>query len=155
MGEAARTARWIRKDLAERLRRSNVGKLFGFELTAASPGTAVLRMRVRRSHRQVHGVVHGGILASLSDTAAGMATYTVVPRGARLATVEMKINYLEAVKRGDLLAEARVLRHGRNIAVAECEVHDGRRLVAKALLTFSISSGRRRRLPGTPTPGPG
>jgi uncharacterized protein (TIGR00369 family) len=152
VAEAVGTAGWIRKDLAGRLRRSNVGKLFGFELTAAAPGSAVLRMRVRRSHRQVHGVVHGGILASLSDTAAGMAAYTVLPRGARLATVEMKINYLEPVERGDLLAEARVLRRGRNLAVAECEVHDGRRLVAKALLTFSILSGKRRGLPGRPPP---
>jgi uncharacterized protein (TIGR00369 family) len=153
MAKAAGTAGWIWKDLAGRLQRSNVGRLFGFELAAASPGSAVLRMRVRRSHRQVHGVVHGGILASLSDTTAGMAVYTVLPRDARLATVEMKINYLEPVERGHLLAEARVLRRGRNLAVAECEVHDGRRLVAKALLTFSISSGKRRRLRESSAPG--
>jgi uncharacterized protein (TIGR00369 family) len=143
MGKAAGKAGWMQADLKERLRRSNVGKLFGFELEAATPGRAVLRMRVRRGHRQVHGVVHGGILASLADTAGGMAAYTVVPRGTRLATVEMKINYLEAVQRGDLLAEARVLRRGRNLAVAECEVRNGDRgLVAKALLTFSIAPGK-------------
>jgi acyl-CoA thioesterase len=143
MRKAAGKAGWIQADLAKRLRRSNVGKLFGFELEAATPGHAVLRMRVRRRHRQVHGVVHGGILASLADTAAGMATYTVVPRRTRLATVEMNINYLEAVERGDLLAEARVLRRGRYLAVAECEVRDGDRgLVAKALLTFSVASGK-------------
>jgi len=47
-----------------------------------------------------------------------------------------------------LVAEAHVLRHGRNLAVVECDVHDGRRMVAKALLTFSIAP-RKLRVPRT------
>ena len=132
-------ARLAQHELKQRLRESNAGTLFGFELEAAEAGRAVLRMRVRPRHKQVHGVVHGGILAALADTAGGLATYMVVPRGTRLATLEMKINYLEAVDRGTIVAEARVLRRGKNFAVVECEVLDaGRRLVAKALMTFSI-----------------
>jgi uncharacterized protein (TIGR00369 family) len=49
----------------------------------------------------------------------------------------MKINYLEAVERGTLEADARVVRSGKHIAVVDCDVRDeNRRLVAKALMTF-------------------
>jgi acyl-CoA thioesterase len=134
-------ARRAEQELTRGLRQSNAGKLFGFELEAAEPGRAVLRMRVTSKHKQVHGVVHGGVLAALADTAGGLATYMVVPPGTRLATVEMKINYLEPVDRGTIVAQARVLRRGRNFAVVDCDVLDSAgRLAAKALLTYSIGA---------------
>jgi uncharacterized protein (TIGR00369 family) len=87
-------------------------------------------------------VVHGGILAALADTAAAIAAYTTVPKGVALATIELKINYLEAVPGGRIRAEARVLRTGRNFVVAECEIFDTKGLLAaKALLTFGAASG--------------
>ena len=132
-------ARMPEQELARRLRKSNAGRLFGFELKAAEFGRATLRMRVGPRHIQVHGVVHGGIIAALADTAGGMASYTVVPRGTRIATIEMKINFLEAVDHGTVVAEARVIRHGRNFIVVDCDLHDsGHRLVAKALMTFGM-----------------
>ena len=117
-------------------------KLLGFELEAVDRGHAVMRMNARPRHRQVHGVVHGGILAALADTASGIAAYTTVPDGTAIATVELKINYLEAVTGGRVRAEARVLRTGRNFVVVECEVFDQEeKLAAKALLTFGAASG--------------
>jgi uncharacterized protein (TIGR00369 family) len=127
------------RELARRLRESNAARLFGLELEAAEPGRAVVSMQVRPRHKQVHGVVHGGILAALADTAGGLATYLALPRGTRLATIEMKINYLEPVDKGAVVGEARVLRKGKNFAVVECDVrHGAGRLAAKALMTFSI-----------------
>jgi acyl-CoA thioesterase len=137
-------ARKAEHELARRLRRSNAGRLFGFELEAAEPGRVVLRMDVRAKHRQVHGVVHGGIIAAMADTAGGLACYLLLPRGARVATIEMKINFLEPVDKGTIFAEARILRKGRTTAVAECDVRDETQLlVAKALLTFSLLSSSR------------
>jgi uncharacterized protein (TIGR00369 family) len=137
----SKLARMAESEFARRLRESNSGRLFGFQLEVAEPGRAVVLLRVRSKHRQVHGVVHGGILAALADTAAGVACYMLLPRGTHLATIEMKINYLEPVEKGTILAEARVLRKGRTTAVAECDVRDTTGLlVAKALLTFSIGS---------------
>jgi acyl-CoA thioesterase len=128
------------QELARRLRATRPARLFGFTLEGAEPGRAVLRMPVKRQHMQVHGVMHGGFLAALADTAGALGIYLVVPRGTRLATIEMKINYLEPVERGVLTAEGRLLRRGRNFAVSECDIHnDERRLVAKALITYSIS----------------
>ena len=87
-------------------------------------------------------MVHGGILAALADTAGAMAAHTDVPQRAPLATIELKINYLEPVPGGRVRAEARVLRAGRNFVVAECEIFDAKgKLVAKALLTFGAAGG--------------
>lgn len=131
------------RELARRLQATRPARLFGFTLEGAAPGRAVLRMKVQPRHIQVHGVMHGGFLAALADTAGALGIYLVVPRGTRLATIEMKINYLEPVERGVLLAEGRLLRRGRNFAVSECDIrNEDRRLVAKALITYSISKSR-------------
>jgi uncharacterized protein (TIGR00369 family) len=126
------------EELRERLEQSNTAKQFGFTLHLAERGHVVLEMRVDKRHKQVHGVVHGGVLAALADTAGGLATYMACPRGTRVATVEMKINYLEAVGEGTVRADARVVRVGAHIAVVDCDVRDDRRLVGKALMTFFV-----------------
>jgi uncharacterized protein (TIGR00369 family) len=134
------------KELRERLRNTNTAKQFGFELAEASPGRAILHMRVDERHKQLHGVVHGGVLAALADTAGGLASYMSMPRGTRIATIEMKINYLEGVEAGTVEADARVVRIGKHIAVVDCDVRDGnRRLVGKALMTFFVGPFRKNR----------
>lgn len=135
------------EELRERLETSHTARQFGFVLDRAEPGRVVLQMRVSERHKQVHGVVHGGVIAALADTAGGLATYMACPRGRRVATVEMKINYLEAVERGVLHADARVVRIGAHIAVVDCDVRDSDcRLVGKALMTFFVGPiGRGRK----------
>jgi uncharacterized protein (TIGR00369 family) len=125
-----------------RLKESRAMELMGFALEDVGPGRAVLRLDVRPRHKQLHGVVHGGILAAMADTAAAIASYTVLPKGTTLATVELSINFLEPVPEGRVKADARVLRVGRNFVIAECEIRiqDGS-LAAKALLTFGAAVG--------------
>lgn len=134
------------EELRARLKASNTAKQFGFKVEKAGYGRVVLCMRVGNPHRQLHGVVHGGVMAALVDTAGGMATYMALPRGARSATIELKINYLESVEDGVVAADARVVRMGRHIAVVDCDVHDQHgRLVAKALMTFFVGPFRENR----------
>lgn len=134
------------EELRRRLRENNTANQFGFALIVAKRGRVVLKMRVNKSHLQVHGVVHGGVLAALADTAGGLATYMACPPGTRVATIEMKINYLEAVEGGSVTAEAMVVRIGRHVAVVDCDVTDDkRRLVGKALMTFFVGPFRKNR----------
>jgi uncharacterized protein (TIGR00369 family) len=124
------------------LKGSRAIALLGFNLESAEPGRAVLRLKALPHHKQLNGVVHGGILAALADTAAAIAAYTTVPKGTALATIELKINYLEAIPGGRIRADARVLRTGRNFVVTECEIFDKKgALAAKALLTFGAAGG--------------
>ena len=114
----------------------------GLELESLEQGHVVFSMKVKERHKQMHGVVHGGVLATLADTVAAIAAYTTVPKGTQIATVELKINYLEAVADGRIKAEARVLRAGRNFVVVECELfHEREAMAAKALMTFGAARG--------------
>ena len=127
------------QELRRRLQQNSTSRQMGFVLTKATRGRVQLRMKVDASHLQVHGVVHGGVLAALADTAGGLASYMACRPGTRVATVEMKINYLEGVERGTLTADAEVVRIGRHLAVVDCDVTDHtKRLVAKALMTFFV-----------------
>jgi uncharacterized protein (TIGR00369 family) len=125
-----------------RVKLSKFSALMGFEVVKLYPGGAILQVVTEDHHRQVHNVMHGGVIAALADTAAAIAAYTVVPRGSEVVTIELKINYLLPVAAGKLKAEGRVLRAGRNFIVVECEVtkQDGA-LAAKALMTFGAAPG--------------
>ena len=125
-----------------RMKESQSSELLGFEVESVQDGRAIFRLDVRPTHKQVHGVVHGGILAALADTTAAIAAYTVISRGVEIATLELKINYLEPVPGGRVKADARVLRRGRNFIVTECEIfNENGSMAAKALLTFSALKG--------------
>jgi acyl-CoA thioesterase len=128
----------MKRELSRRLKQTGVLKFLGGRLVAGEWGRAAVRIRVERRMLQVHRVVHGGVMATLADTAGGMATYMAVPAGTRVATVEMKINFLEPVEKGTMTADARVIRLGRNFAVVDCDVEDSEgNLVGKALMTFA------------------
>jgi len=124
------------------LNESRAIAMLGFELESAARGHAILRLDAHARHKQLNNVVHGGILAALADTSGAIAAYTTVPKGVALATIELKINFLEGVPGGRIRAQARVLRTGRNFVVTECEIFDRKgRLAAKALLTFGAAGG--------------
>jgi uncharacterized protein (TIGR00369 family) len=115
----------------------------GLELEVVERGRVVFGMRVKPRHKQMHGVVHGGVLATVADTVGAIAAYTTLAKDAHIATVELKINYLEAVPGGRIRVEGRVLRTGRNFVVSECEIwNEGGGLAAKALMTFGAAGGK-------------
>jgi uncharacterized protein (TIGR00369 family) len=131
------------QQVQERLDHSHATRDLGFEVVKVDRGRATFHMKVAERHRQVHGVVHGGILATLADTVAAVAAYSALPRGTAIATIEMNINFLEAIPSGLVRAEARVLRVGRNFVVTECELwNEEGLLAAKSLLTFGAVTDR-------------
>jgi uncharacterized protein (TIGR00369 family) len=136
-------ARQMKEAVRKRMQASGATRLMGFSLEVLEKGRAVMRMDVQARHKQIHGVVHGGVLATLADTTAALAAYSVLRRGRELATIELKINYMLPIADGHAIAEGRVLRAGRNFIVTECEIRTRKgELAAKALLTFGAASGR-------------
>src|SRR5713101_5603580 len=137
-----KNAKKYKEALRRRMNQSGATAILGLSPEKLEKGRAVFSMRVKPRHKQLHGVVHGGVLATVADTVAAIAAFTTVPKGTQIATVELKINYLEPVPGGRITADARVLRTGRNFVVAECEIlnEDGS-LAAKALLTFGAAGG--------------
>jgi acyl-CoA thioesterase len=82
------------------------------------------------------GLMQGGVIAALADEAVAYALYSLVAAGETFNTVEMKINFLGAVKEGEVTAEAHIAKRGRTISLGEFEVRQADRLVAKGLCTY-------------------
>jgi uncharacterized protein (TIGR00369 family) len=112
-------------------------KLIGIELDQVNEGVATLGLGVRNDLMQNNGVVHGGAIASLIDTAAAFAILSVLPSGERVTTVDLTISYLRPLTTGRARATARVVRAGRRLITVSGEVlDDGGKPVATALTTY-------------------
>ena len=79
-------------------------RLLQLTLERIDTGFARFRMPFRSELTQVYGLVHGGAIASLADTAVAFALMTLVQPGERVTTVEFKINYLRPVSKGEMFA---------------------------------------------------
>ena len=112
-------------------------KLLGFELDEVSPGAATLGLKIRKDLMQNHGVVHGGAIASLIDTATAFAIIPLLTPEEKVTTVDLTISYLRPITKGRVTATAKVMRAGRRLFVVSAEVkgEDGK-LAATALSTY-------------------
>lgn len=110
----------------------------GIELVGVREGACETRMNIKPEHAQQHGYVHAGVVTTLADHTAGGAARVAVAPGCDVLTIEFKINFLRPAKGTELRARGKVLRAGRNIAVAESEVFDGETLVAKCTSTLAV-----------------
>ena len=128
--------------IREKFETNHFPKLLGIEIDDVQRGRARLSVEVRKDLLQLQGVMHGGAIASLIDTAVAFAIVGASEPDDRFTTVEMKVNYLSAIREGRVIADARLIRDGRRIVVAECDVFDDKgRLAAKGLLTYIRLSG--------------
>jgi uncharacterized protein (TIGR00369 family) len=113
-----------------------IGQLLGFVPRSVEPGRAVFEMEVDERHHNPMGTLHGGVYCDLADAAMGYAYAATLGEGETFTTIELKINFFRAVRKGKLTAEARVVRAGANLGYVECDVKDGEgRLVARAAST--------------------
>jgi len=112
-------------------------QLLGIQLEKVAPGEATLALAIRPELTQNHGVVHGGAIASLLDTATAFAILTLLEPNERVTTVDLTISYLRPAVEGKLLATARVLRQGRRLFTVSAELVDsGGTLLTTALSTY-------------------
>jgi uncharacterized protein (TIGR00369 family) len=113
-----------------------IGRLLGFVLKVIEPGHAVFEMEADERHHNPMGTLHGGIYCDLADAAMGYAYAATLAEGETFTTVELKINFFRPVKKGRMIAEARVVRAGTNLGYVECDVKDGEgRMLARAAST--------------------
>lgn len=114
-----------------------MAKTLGARTVSASRHEIVLALDWRQEITQPAGLLHGGAIMALADTAGGALSYANLPEGATgTSTIESKTNFLAAVPSGTVTARARVLKAGRSVIVLETEVTDeSGRLVAKVIQT--------------------
>lgn len=123
--------------IREKFESNHFPRSLGIELDSIEHGRARLSLEVGQHHLQLAGVMHGGAIATLIDTAVAFAIVGASNPGARFTTIEMKVNYLRPIREGRVVADARLIRDGRRIVVSECDLYDSEgRLAAKGLLTY-------------------
>ncbi|HEV2999236.1 MAG TPA: PaaI family thioesterase [Solirubrobacteraceae bacterium] len=98
-----------------------IQRLLGFRLVEADPGRIAFVLTPREDHYNPIGSVHGGIAATLLDSAMGAAVHTTRGAGQGYATLEMKVNLVRqvTVETGELRAEGHVVHGGSRVATAE------------------------------------
>jgi len=117
---------YMRKLMAGEMTASGMAQLMNFKLTEVSEGRAVFSILPDERHYNGLGIAHGGLAATLLDTATGCAINTMMPAGRIFTTLEMKVNYVRPMKRetGEVRCEAHVIHVGSQVATAEGRIVD-------------------------------
>src|SRR6187431_2981427 len=99
-------------------------KLIGMRLVDLHPDVAVLSIEMRDNLRQPSGVLHGGVTATLIDTAMAFAVRTRLPMNEATATIDLTVHYLRPVLSGTFICTAKNVRAGKRIFTVSAEVHN-------------------------------
>ena len=128
----------------ERIRQSferqGLMRTLGASLESIEPGTVTVACPFDERLTQQHGLLHGGVLASVIDVACGYAALTMMPEDREVLTVEFKIHFLKPAKTDRLIAVGKVLQAGRTLTVCEGSVFDATRTRVLARMTATMMS---------------
>jgi uncharacterized protein (TIGR00369 family) len=119
--------------------------LTGIDIVNAEPGIAVLTMEVRPDLYNGVGWLQGGMLVAIADEAMALALYTLLEKNEGIATIAESTSFIKGVRKGTILAEARVIKKGRRVAFMEAEVwaDDGEKtLLSRTTASFAITAAK-------------
>ena len=103
-----------------------IAALLKFELAELSEGQAVFAVEPAEYHYNPIGVVHGGVAATLLDSAMGCAVHSALPAGAGYTSLEIKVNFVRplTIATGLVLCEGKIINVGSRVGTAEARVTD-------------------------------
>jgi uncharacterized protein (TIGR00369 family) len=103
-----------------------IASLMGFEVVEVGEGRVVFAVEPQEFHYNPIGTVHGGLAATLLDSAMGCAVHSLLPEGRAYTTLEIKINYIRGLKHdtGRVQAIGKVIHLGGKTATAEGSLVD-------------------------------
>ena len=122
----------------EALRRLPLAALLGIEFVDIRHGEAVMKLEMRDDLRQPFGVLHGGVTATLIDTAMAFAVRTMLNDTEPTASIDLTVHYLRPHTAGTVVCTAKVVRPGKRIFTVSADVVNGEgKLIATALSTYT------------------
>ena len=128
--------------LIEIVNASPVYRFLGIEAVYAEAGSSRLELTIQEDLKNLWGTAHGGILATLLDSACGVALGTLLEPGEGMVTLDLRINYITPFHNGTLIAEGTAIHKGRNTGVAEATLkNEEGRLIAKGMSTHFCKKG--------------
>ena len=110
------------EDIKQSFALQSIMRLIGAELSLIEPGIVEITLPSRADLTQQHGYVHGGIVTTIADSAAGYAAYSLMPEGAGVLSIEFKVNLLRPARGKSFQARAEVIKPGRTLTVARADV---------------------------------
>jgi uncharacterized protein (TIGR00369 family) len=110
------------EDIKQSFALQSIMRLIDAELNLVEPGIVEIALPYRADLTQQHGYLHGGIVTTIADSAAGYAAYSLMPEGAEVLSIEFKINLLRPAQDKSILARAEVIKPGRTLTVARADV---------------------------------
>jgi uncharacterized protein (TIGR00369 family) len=123
---------------AEAIESLPLSRLLGMEFVDLRPAEAVLKIEMRDDLRQPFGVLHGGVTATLIDTAMAFAVRTMLNDTEPTASIDLTIHYLRPHTEGAAICTAKVVRPGKRIFTVSAEVANNEgKLIATALSTYT------------------
>ncbi len=126
-------------EVRERVDASTFHRTFGMTLEHVAEGEVDLALEAGPEHLNLMGTVHGGVLATLADSATGLAYRTVLEPGMTFTTIQLQMTYLSPGRAGRLVARGRVVKRGRRTGYAEADIVDGEeRLLARATALLAV-----------------
>jgi uncharacterized protein (TIGR00369 family) len=126
--------------LRSRVAASAFHRWAGVEVVDARPGAVTVRIDVGEDHVNLQGLVHGGMLAILADTACGLSVRSAIEPGRLHVTTDLDIHFLSPARPGALVGRGSAVKIGRSLAFAEASIEDGEgTLLARAQARFSVA----------------
>lgn len=110
----------------------------GAVLESVEPGSVTISCQAGAHLTQQHGLMHGGVIASLADVACGYAALSLMPDTKEVLTVEFKVNFLKPAQVPGVIAVAKVIQSGRTLTVVEATVYDDAKAKAIARMTATM-----------------
>ncbi len=103
-----------------------IAVLMGMWISEVSEGRVVFALEPAEYHYNPLGTVHGGVMATLLDSAMGCVVQSMLPAGTSYTTLELKVNYLRPItsKTGIVYCEGKIIHVGGRIATAEGRLTD-------------------------------
>ena len=119
------------------IQRQSYARLLGLKVLEAEEGKVVISCQKRADLLQQTGILHGGVIGGLCEATAGYAIQTMMPEGKDLVGVEYKISLMRAITGDTAIAVGKVLKMGKQLAVAEAEVFNegSEKVAAKIIFT--------------------
>lgn len=120
------------------LQRLPLARALGMQLVDVKLDEAAISMEMRDELKQPHGVLHGGVTATLIDTTMAFAVRTRLPNGEPTATIDLTIHYLRPHVEGTITCTAKNVRAGKRIFTVSAEVMNREgKLLATAVSTYT------------------
>jgi uncharacterized protein (TIGR00369 family) len=133
--------RWMRYGRPDGAKDDVFATLIGLEVEDVRRDYCRIRMVYRPELMQASGMMHGGAIASLLDSVLVPAIGSTLPRDSRYSTVDLHVQFMEAVVASDVVAEGWVVRRGKRVVFGQAEARAATtgRLAATAVLTYSVA----------------